>query len=409
MIAPRTHQAQIAFRFIRANLESSPLLSRWIRKVRRNEIDLANNITIGCYPCSYVAVRGISIVAAVCDELGFWWHEETAANPDEEVLAALRPAMSTFPAAKLIKISTPYRKDGVLWRELQQRAELSFPVWQLSTFEMNPQVQPDKLIAERQRSEEQYRREYLAEFTDEITGWIVPEALEGCVVRGRTELPRVENVTYRAAVDPAFVRNDFALAILHRTANGSIVVDRVARWAGTKKAPLGYEWVCEEIVRILKQYGMNSVLGDQYCAPVIQQYLRKLGICYKDFTFGARTRADLFGNLKHLLVQRKIELLDDPVLLRQLRGLEEHSTPSGNVDIRPAYGQKDDLAVAVALTVFELSSRLGSFEACMEYLRMFSPSPEAFDALARSVSDRVNKISASQREVKTISRSGPGS
>jgi len=300
LIAPRTYQAQIAFRFIRAYLENSPLLSGRIRKVRRNEIDLANNITIGCYPCSYVAVRGISIVAAVCDELGFWWHEETAANPDEEVLAALRPAMCTFPTPKLIKFSTPYRKDGVLSREFQQRAELSFPVWQLSTFEMNPQVQPDRLIAERQRSEEQYRREYLAEFTDEITGWIVPEVLEPCVVRGRTELPRVENATYVAAVDPTFVRNDFALAILHRTSDGPLVVDRVARWAGTKKAPLGYEWVCEEIVRILKEYGVNSVLGDQYCAPVIQQYLQKLGVCYKHFTFGMRTRADLFGNLKAL-------------------------------------------------------------------------------------------------------------
>src|SRR3989442_2599016 len=60
LIAPRTNQAQIAFRFIRDYLEGSPLLSRWITKVRRHEIDLRNNITIGCYPCSYVAVRGTS-------------------------------------------------------------------------------------------------------------------------------------------------------------------------------------------------------------------------------------------------------------------------------------------------------------------------------------------------------------
>jgi len=355
LIAPRTHQAQIAFRYIRANLEGSPLLSRWIKKIRRNEIDLTNNITIGCYPCSYVAVRGISIVAAICDEVGFWWHEESAANPDEEVLAALRPAMSTFPNAKLIKISTPFRKEGVLWREYQQRAELNYPVWQLSTFEMNPQVKEERLIAERQRSEEQYQREYHARFTDDIAGWITPEVLEACVVRERTELPRVGDVTYAAAVDPAFKRNDFALAVLHRHTDEPLVVDRVARWAGTKKAPLGYEWVCSEIARIIKEYGINEVVGDQYCAPVIQQYLQKLGIYYKSYTFGARTRADLFGNLKHLLVQRGIELLDEPVLLHQLRTLEEHSTASGNVDIRPGYNQKDDVAVTVALAAAELS------------------------------------------------------
>ena len=39
--------------------------------------------------------------------------------------------------------------------------------------------------------------------------------------------------------------------------------------------------------------------------------------------------------------------LDEPALLLQLRALEEKSNAGGNVDIRPTYGQKDDLAVAV--------------------------------------------------------------
>jgi hypothetical protein len=58
-----------------------------------------------------------------------------------------------------------------------------------------------------------------------------------------------------------------------------------------------------------------------------------------------------------LLVQRKIELLDQPVLLRQLRALEERKTPNGNTDIWPGHGQKDDVAVAVALGAFELAKR----------------------------------------------------
>src|SRR5262249_23492244 len=200
--------------------------------------------------------------------------------------------MATFPTAKLIKISTPYRKEGILWREFQQRAELDHLVWRLPSPEMNPTLQPAVLERAQKQSGEKFRREYMAEFTEDVLGWINSEMLEACIAPGRSELPRVENATYRAAVDPAFVRNDFALAILHRTTNGLLVVDRVARWAGTKKAPLGYEWVDEEIVRILKGYAINRVVGDQYCAPVIQQHLLKLGIGYKQFTFGARTRAD---------------------------------------------------------------------------------------------------------------------
>jgi hypothetical protein len=75
-------------------------------------------------------------------------------------------------------------------------------------------------------------------------------------VRGRKELPPVENVTYAVAVDPAFKRNDFALAVLHRQGDGAIVVDWLATWTGKKSAPLGYEWVCEEIARIVKAYGI---------------------------------------------------------------------------------------------------------------------------------------------------------
>ena len=173
---------------------------------------------------------------------------------------------------------------------------------------------------------------------------------------------------YENVRDPAFKGSDFALAVLHQTADGPVVVDRVEHWAGTKQAPLGYEWVCGEIARIVNEYGIREVLGDQFCAAVSKQYCGKLGIRYNEFTFGAHTRADLFGNLRHLLVRRKIELLDEPVLLRQLRALEERRTPNGNIDIRPSYSQKDDVAVAVALGAFELAKRLPLREPWVEVI-----------------------------------------
>jgi phage terminase large subunit-like protein len=131
LIAPVKYQAKIAMHYIRAYLRSSPLLMQYVARERSDEVELTNGISIRCYPCSYITVRGISIVCAICDELAFWRHEETDANPEEEVLAALRPAMATFSTAKLIKISTPYRKEGTLWREFQQRDELDHLVWQL--------------------------------------------------------------------------------------------------------------------------------------------------------------------------------------------------------------------------------------------------------------------------------------
>jgi len=52
--------------------------------------------------------------------------------------------------------------------------------------------------------------------------------------------------------------------------------------------------------------------------------------------------------------------LFDPELLRQLRNLREERTDRGQIDVRPTYGMKDDLAVAVALAASELTKRPSS-------------------------------------------------
>jgi hypothetical protein len=354
LIAPVTDQARIAFRFIRDYICASPVLYKKVKKIRKSEIDLDNGITIRCCPCSQISIRGFRVVAAVLDEIGFWRNEITAANPAEDVLNALRPAMATFPIHKLIKISTPNRKDGVLWRDYQQREQLDYLVWQISTAEMNPTISVDFLDKEEQRDPESFRREYLAQFTDQIEGWIRPEILDQCVPKSYTERPPVGSAVYAAAVDPAFKGNDFALAIAHRQ-DGLIIVDYVVSWTGTREAPLGYEQVCGVIAGIVKGYGLNVVVGDQHCAPILQQQFQELGIVYREFTFGSGTRLDLFVNLKHLIYQKQISLLDKPDLLRQFLSLEEHRTPRGNIDVRPAYRSKDDLAVVVAVVAYQLS------------------------------------------------------
>jgi hypothetical protein len=145
----------------------------------------------------------------VLDELAFWHHEDHAANPEHEVINAIRPAMATLSNTKLIKISTPFRKEGTLWSEFQRRNQLDHYVWQLSSQEMNPAISSHFLHKARSANEDTFRREHLAEFVDTNSGWITPELLEPSIMLGCRELPRVFHGTYAAAIDPAFQRNDF--------------------------------------------------------------------------------------------------------------------------------------------------------------------------------------------------------
>ncbi len=357
IVAPVKRQAKIAFRFLRNFLLDSPLLKKYVLKIHKDEIELSNGVIIACWPCNLVTVRGSSVICAILDEVAFWQHEETSANPEAEVLDALRPSMATLSNTKLIKISTPFRKEGLLWDEYQRRNELGHFVWQLSSAEMNPSISAAFLEKQRNRGEEKFRREYLAEFTDHVSRWINSNVLDACIAKGTTELPPRKGVRFVAAVDPAFKRDDFALCIAERANDGTISLALLRTWTGKPNEPLGFEAVCREIARILKSYGINTLVGDQHCAAVIAQAFLKLGINYREFTFTTASKMDLFTNVKHLLLQRQIQLLDDPELLRQLRGLEEHRTSSGNVEIRTAARVKDDLVCATVLAAYELSNQ----------------------------------------------------
>jgi hypothetical protein len=360
LLAPQISQAKIAFRAIRRYLRDSPILSKRIVSETKDKIKLDNGITICCYPCSYIAVRGVTIVAAICDEMAFWRHEASAANPEQEILDALRPGMANVVRPKLIKISTPFNKQGILYMEFKRREKSDSPVWQVSTREMNPSIGAAELERERHRDEQKFRREYMATFSEDTTSLIDPELLDRCIVQGRKRLPRVRDAFYFSAMDPAFEHDDFALCISHVLPDGTIVLDLLVRWRGTKRIPLGFEMVLQEIKYYLDEYGIVDAIGDQHCAPVIRQQLLKLGIFYHDFRFGPHTRAEIFGNLKHLLIQGKIELLDNPEMLDQLRSLEERAMDGGRTDVQPPGKMRDDLAVVVAMSCSEICKRQGA-------------------------------------------------
>ncbi len=95
LVAQDKRAARILYRYILAKLENSELLSQLIQDVRREEIDLTNNLTVTIFPCSFRAPRGFSIPVAILDEVAFFRVE--GVNVDKEVINAIRPAQATFP------------------------------------------------------------------------------------------------------------------------------------------------------------------------------------------------------------------------------------------------------------------------------------------------------------------------
>jgi len=45
-----------------------------------------------------IQLNGFTLLAAICDEVAYWWSEDSYANPDVETVAAIRPGLATTAA-----------------------------------------------------------------------------------------------------------------------------------------------------------------------------------------------------------------------------------------------------------------------------------------------------------------------
>ena len=145
VIAADRRQARTVLRYVLGLLEGVPMLARMIEAKRTEAIDLSNRVTIEVHTASFRAVRGYTIVAAILDEVAFWPTDD-AAEPDTEILAAIRPGMATVPGSLLLAISSPYARRGALWeayRRYYGQDDAPVLVWRAPTRSMNPTASGD--------------------------------------------------------------------------------------------------------------------------------------------------------------------------------------------------------------------------------------------------------------------------
>ena len=172
IIAADRRQARVIFRYVSALITETPLIAPLVDgEVTQERIDLTNNISIEISTANFRSVRGYTIVAALCDEIAFWMGDDSA-NPDTEILTALRPAMATLsPDAMLLCASSPYAQRGALYEAFRKhygRDDAPVLVWKASTRTMNPSV-PQSVIDEAyERDSAAAAAEHGAEFRTDL-------------------------------------------------------------------------------------------------------------------------------------------------------------------------------------------------------------------------------------------------
>jgi len=355
LLAQNMRQAKVVRDYIEGKVRKSPILSQHVQNIRANEIELENRITIAIHPSSFRAIRGLSVVCCVCDEIAFWWTEDSYANPDVEVLRAVRPAMATFPHAKLVLVSSPYAMNGVLWDLWRRRDEDSdVLIWHAPTRLMNPTVRETFLARAKRQDPDFYAREYEAEFAEAVSGFLPAIAIEAAVVRDRESLPPEPGHVYVSAMDAAFKGDRFTFCICHiDSTRNKLIIDLLLGWQGSPRAPLSTQQVLPEMAKACRRYGIGTVFADQFGAAPLADVLAGWGLRLEEVPFTSQSKQDIYGTLRSLLVDGCLELLDHRESLSELRGLEIELLPAGASRIGHGSGGHDDYADALALAVFQ--------------------------------------------------------
>jgi hypothetical protein len=353
VVAGDRRTAGVIFRYVKAFL-GIPALAGMIQRETADTIDLSNGITIEIQTASFRTIRGRTVVAALCDELAFWMGEDSA-NPDVEIVAALKPAMATIPRAMMLKASSPYARRGALWNDHKKhygRDDSSVLVWQADTRTMNPSVPQSVVDAAYEADPADAAAEYGAQFRSDIEAFVTREAAEACIVDGRFELPPMASVHYSAFVDPSGGSNDaMSLAICHREGERAIL-DAIRE----VKPPFSPESVVADFCKLLKTYRVYTVIGDRYAGLWPRERFLVHGVTY---SAAAKPKSDLYRDLLPIINGARCELLDHPKLISQLCSLERRTWRGGRDSIDHPPNQHDDLVNCAAGA---LTSLIGAVE-----------------------------------------------
>lgn len=320
----------------------TPTLKSMVTRETREALELRTGCSISVKTCSFRSVRGYSCAAVLLDEAAFYRSDESA-NPDREVVAAVRPALANLDGLLLV-LSTPYARQGVLYDAYRRwYGQPGGPlVWKASSRMMNPTISEEVIARAMEEDPAGARSEWLAEFREDLEMIFSLDAVERCVVPGRGELPPVKGFEYCGFCDPSGGRSDsFTLGISHRSRSGRLVLD-VLREA---RPPFRPEDVVGEYAQLLRSYGLSELTADAYAGEWVSAAFLKHGLAVVQ---APMPKSDLYLNLLPHVSNGGLELPDSKRLVTQLVGLERRTRTGGRDKVDHGPGGHDDLANSAA-------------------------------------------------------------
>ncbi len=344
IFAPDRKQARITHAYVLGLLRSVPSLSALIVRATRDEIELVNGCVIEVITASTAAPRGRAYALVIVEEAAFLPGDDSA-EPDVELLRAVRPALARVPGSLLCVISSPYARRGILWTawsKYHDQPDGDVMLVQAGTLDLNPTFSATAIAQAHEEDPASASAEYDGQFRSDIESFITREAVDGCTVEGLLEVPPVAGTAYVAFIDASggSGSDSMTMSIAHRE-DGLAVVDCV-REVRPKFSP---EVVVAEFAADVRRYGLSVATADRYGGSWVVESFLKVGVHVEP---SERTKSQIYGDFIAPLNSGLIELPDLPRLHQQLLGLERKTARGGRDTIDHGPGDHDDIVNAVA-------------------------------------------------------------
>lgn len=349
MIASDRRQARQLMNYVKGLVSDSPMIQAEVINDTAESITFSHRVQLEVHTTSFRSTRGYSYVAVILDELAFF-RDDLSANPDVELVRAVRPGLANL-GGRLLGLSSPHSRRGHLfemWRQHFGADGDKVLVLQATHSVLNPTI--DMKIIEQALAEdpEAARSEWFGEFRGDVSQFLDDVLIDEAIVSGRKYLPYFHHVRYCAFIDPSGGKHDsMTMAIAHRepSAPGAVservIVDRLL----IQTPPFNPEATVQEFSEAARSFDIRSVTGDRYAGEWVGTMFKKYGISYEACS---QDKSTLYAECLPLFTQRLVELPDEPKLLTQLRMLERKPRSGGRADsIDHPPKSHDDAANAV--------------------------------------------------------------
>lgn len=357
---------------VKTMITSSPLLKGELEAVVGDRLRLKNGITIMAGAPDIANQRGIAVPVLGLDEVAFWYSDADSANPDYEVVRALRPAQAQFPHRKRFALSTPWTREGIIYDATQagtagvrakdektkRKYANALVVTATTAMMLNPRISRQVLEEEKANDPEAFDREFLVMVSDVAAGFLSGAVIEDCVRHGMAEQEPKPEATYIAVMDPAFRGDTFGAMVGHYEPGIGVVIDAIRRFVPGKGRRVDPGHVFQELLPLWANYSVETVYSDQGQFESLQLIANERGINLIGTDFTGSSKPKILGNLQQLINRRQV-ILPDPsmshdaaVLIQELKQLQRKKLPSGYVQIAAPPGKHDDLAMSLALLTY---------------------------------------------------------